>query len=127
MTCNSMELFFLFRNNPTFLACMLCSVMAIMKSYPALGDTALSLSLLALWIHVFPCKPILEFKLIFFVSKRLDVASYCREYILFSSSMDRSVTGVASPTITSHYKSTSVLCATLLTFYLNNTVYVEEL
>jgi len=47
------------RNNPTFLACMLCSVMAIMKSYPALGDTALPLSLLALWIHIFPCKPIL--------------------------------------------------------------------
>jgi len=38
---------------------MLCSVMAIMKSYPALGDTALPLSLLALWIHIFPCKPIL--------------------------------------------------------------------
>ena len=33
--------------------------MAIMKSYPALGDTALPLSLLALWIHIFPCKPIL--------------------------------------------------------------------
>jgi len=33
---------------------MLCSVMAIMKSYPALGDTALPLSLLALWIHIFP-------------------------------------------------------------------------
>ncbi|KAL9974384.1 hypothetical protein ACROYT_G011408 [Oculina patagonica] len=42
------------RNNPTFLACMLCSVMAIMKSYPALGDTALPLALLALWMHIFP-------------------------------------------------------------------------
>lgn len=49
---------FVFRNNPTFLACMLCSVMAIMKSYPALGDTALPLALLALWMHIFPCKPV---------------------------------------------------------------------
>nr|XP_058951570.1 phosphatidylinositol glycan anchor biosynthesis class U protein-like [Pocillopora verrucosa] len=42
------------RGNPTFLACMLCSVMAIMKSYPALGDAALPLALLALWVHIFP-------------------------------------------------------------------------
>ena len=45
-----------FRSSPTFLACMLCSVMAIMKSYPALGDAALPLALLALWAHIFPCK-----------------------------------------------------------------------
>ena len=37
---------------------MLCSVMAIMKSYPALGDAALPLALLALWVHIFPCKRI---------------------------------------------------------------------
>ena len=49
---------FFFRGNPTFLACMLCSVMAIMKSYPALGDAALPLALLALWVHIFPCKRI---------------------------------------------------------------------
>ncbi|CAH3017304.1 unnamed protein product [Porites evermanni] len=42
------------RDNPTFLACMLCSVMAIMKSYPCLGDAAVPLALLALWMHIFP-------------------------------------------------------------------------
>jgi len=42
------------RDNPTFLACVLCSVMAIMKSYPALGDAAVPLALLALWMHIFP-------------------------------------------------------------------------
>lgn len=42
------------RNSPTFLACMLCSVMAVMKSYPGLGDAALPLALLALWVHIFP-------------------------------------------------------------------------
>ena len=44
------------RDNPTFLACMLCSVMAIMKSYPCLGDAAVPLALFALWMHIFPCK-----------------------------------------------------------------------
>ncbi|XP_068699893.1 phosphatidylinositol glycan anchor biosynthesis class U protein-like [Montipora foliosa] len=42
------------RKNPTLLACMMSSVMAVMKSYPALGDSALSFALLALWVHVFP-------------------------------------------------------------------------
>ena len=50
------SLFLLFRDNPTFLACMLCSVMSIMKSYPALGDAAVPFALLALWMHIFPCK-----------------------------------------------------------------------
>ena len=44
------------RDNPTFLACMLCSVMAIMKSYPCLGDAAVPLALLTLWMHIFPCE-----------------------------------------------------------------------
>ena len=58
---------------------MLCSVMAIMKSYPALGDTALPLSLLALWTHIFPCKP-LCYKLILFVSKHRElISNYYRE------------------------------------------------
>ena len=35
---------------------MLCSVMAIMKSYPCLGDAAIPLALLALLMHIFPCK-----------------------------------------------------------------------
>lgn len=42
------------RKNPTLLACMMSSVMAVMKSYPALGDSTLSFALLALWAHVFP-------------------------------------------------------------------------
>ena len=35
---------------------MLSSVIAIMKPYPYLGDAAVPLALLALWIHIFPCK-----------------------------------------------------------------------
>ena len=62
--CSFLRLFFIAesffvvicRDNPTFLACMLCSVMAIMKSYPCLGDAAVPLALLALWMHIFPCK-----------------------------------------------------------------------
>ncbi|XP_074617969.1 phosphatidylinositol glycan anchor biosynthesis class U protein-like [Acropora palmata] len=42
------------RDNPTLLACVMCSVMAVMKSYPAFGDAALPFALLALWMHVFP-------------------------------------------------------------------------
>ena len=45
-----------FRDYPTFLACVLCSLMAIMKSYPALGDATVPFALLALWAHVFPCE-----------------------------------------------------------------------
>ncbi|XP_031562944.1 phosphatidylinositol glycan anchor biosynthesis class U protein-like [Actinia tenebrosa] len=42
------------REHPSFLACILCLIMAIMKSYPAFGDAALPLSLLVLWKHLFP-------------------------------------------------------------------------
>ncbi|EDO41565.1 predicted protein [Nematostella vectensis] len=42
------------RQNPGFLACMLVSVIAIMKSYPAFGDAGLSMALLVIWKHTFP-------------------------------------------------------------------------
>ena len=42
--------------HPMFLAYVLLSLIALFKSYPCIGDTALPLALLPLWAHTFRCK-----------------------------------------------------------------------
>lgn len=44
------------RKQPLFIITTLLGISAIFKSYPSIGDTALYLSLLSLYRHVFPRK-----------------------------------------------------------------------
>jgi phosphatidylinositol glycan class U len=43
------------RKQPLFVITTILGISAIFKSYPSIGDTALYLSLLSLYRHVFPC------------------------------------------------------------------------
>lgn len=43
------------RRQPLFVITTILGISAIFKSYPAIGDTALYISLLCLYRHIFPC------------------------------------------------------------------------
>ncbi len=45
-----------FDDNVPLLSFTLCTIMAIFKSYPSIGDVGFYLALLPLWNHLVPCK-----------------------------------------------------------------------
>ena len=45
-----------FEDNIPLLSFTLCTIMAIFKSYPSIGDVGFYLSLLPIWNHLVPCK-----------------------------------------------------------------------
>lgn len=44
-----------FNSNVPLLSFTLCAMMAIFKSYPAVGDVAFYMALLPMWTHLLPC------------------------------------------------------------------------
>lgn len=53
-----------FRKDPSLLAACFISVITIFKSYPSIGDFALTLALLPSWKHLYNCNNIILFNLI---------------------------------------------------------------